>query len=266
MCCPPPPQKKDNQPKLPPQKTRFYANLPPADRAGATENFGQSHFLSANIAHYSRGPVSFAKITVSSLKIKNYANLRPAFSPLRKILPHRTHNLFPNPYLFRTFLASQPRSSHPGWKPYMNLNQTKSRSLPPFRFTGTTLSKLAPTEPINIFEKNTLHDSPGKFCLKPYFYRGKRKVDHQLTSLWTTSWPAKRKKVDNQLTLQHIYIYAYNLIQWATFRLQKVKKQRERWKTKARKGRWERRQNIETWKTPTPSVGVCWVIFYYKTG
>ena len=55
----------------------------------------------------------------------------------------------------------------------------------------------------------------------------------------------------------YIYIYAYNLIWWATFRLQKFKKQRERWKTKARKGKdWERRQNIEREK-PTSSVCVC---------
>ena len=35
-------------------------------------------------------------------------------------------------------------------------------------------------------------------------------------------------------------VFAYNLIWWATFRLQKVKKQRERWTTKARKGKDEK--------------------------
>ena len=30
-------------------------------------------------------------------------------------------------------------------------------------------------------------------------------------------------------------------------------------KLRQKRQRWERRQNIETWKTPTPSVGVFWV-------
>ena len=38
----------------------------------------------------------------------------------------------------------------------------------------------------------------------------------------------------------HIYIYAYNLIRWATLRLQKVKKKREWWKNKAREGKDEK--------------------------
>ena len=34
-------------------------------------------------------------------------------------------------------------------------------------------------------------------------------MDNQLARGWTTSWPSGRKKVDNQLTHQHIYIYIY---------------------------------------------------------
>ena len=34
-------------------------------------------------------------------------------------------------------------------------------------------------------------------------------MDNQLTSMWTTSWSANRKKVDNQLTLQDIHTYIY---------------------------------------------------------
>ena len=57
------------------------------------------------------------------------------------------------------------------------------------------------------------------------------------------------------------------LIRWATFRLQKVKKQRKDEKlSKARKAKMRKRQNTETLKSPTPSVGVFWVIFYCKTG
>ena len=54
-----------------------------------------------------------------------------------------------------------------------------------------------------------------------------------------------------------IYIYIYNLIRWATFGLQKVMKQRERWKTKAIQGRDEKEDKIlKSEKNPTPSVGV----------
>ena len=101
-------------------------------------------------------------------KRTTYANLRPAFWPLRNILPHWTHYLSPNPYFFGTFLASQPRSTHPGRKPCMNLNQTKSRFSPPYRFTGTTFKQIG-TNGANILKKNTLHSNPGKFCLKPLF-------------------------------------------------------------------------------------------------
>ena len=49
-----------------------------------------------------------------------------------------------------------------------------------------------------------------------------------MAKMWPSYWP------------YNIYVYAYNLIRWATFRLQKVEKQRERWKTQARNGKDER--------------------------
>ena len=61
--------------------------------------------------------------------------------------------------------------------------------------------------------------------------------------------------------------FAYNLIQWATFRLQKVKKQRERWKNKARKGKDEKEdKTLKREKPPHLVRGFFWVIFTYKTG
>ena len=65
----------------------------------------------------------------------------------------------------------------------------------------------------------------------------------------------------------YIYIYAYNLIRWATFRLQKVKKQRERRKNKARKGKDEKEdKTLKREKPPHLVWGFFWAHFYYKTG
>ena len=50
-------------------------------------------------------------------------------------------------------------------------------------------------------------------------------------------------------------IFAYSLVRWATFRLQKVKKQRERWKTKARKGKDEKENKTSKHEPPPPSEG-----------
>ena len=58
---------------------------------------------------------------------------------------------------------------------------------------------------------------------------------------------------DNNIYI-YMYIYmtiAYNLIRWATFRLQKVKKQRERWKIKARKGKDEKEDKNWNMKNQT---------------
>ena len=62
------------------------------------------------------------------------------------------------------------------------------------------------------------------------------------------------------------YMYAYNLIRWATFRLQKVKKQRERWKNKAaKKGKDEKEdKTLKREKPPHLVWGFFWAIFYYK--
>ena len=162
-----PPFHRSSSPEKKEHGESFYDTLPPADRPGATEIFGQSHFLFGKHSILVPRPHKILRNHRFKPKKTTYANLRPAFWPLKNLLPHRTHYLSPNPNFFCTFLASQPRSSHPGRKPCMHLNQTKSRFSPPYRFTGTTLSKLAPTEPI--FWKNTLHSSPGKYCLKPLF-------------------------------------------------------------------------------------------------
>ena len=81
---------------------------------------------------------------------------------------------------------------------------------------------------------------------------------------WSRTWP---HSIYASLSV-YIYIYAYILIQWATFRLQKFKKQRERWKNKATKRqRWERRQNMETWKkTHTWCGGFSVPFFTIKLG
>ena len=47
-------------------------------------------------------------------------------------------------------------------------------------------------------------------------------------------------------------MYAYNLIEWATFRLLNVKKQRERRKTKAREGKDEKEDETLKHGTPPP--------------
>ena len=64
-----------------------------------------------------------------------------------------------------------------------------------------------------------------------------------------------------------IRIHAYNLIRWATFRLQKVKKKRERWKNKAREGKDEKEDKALKREKPPHLVCVFFfLIFYYKTG
>ena len=65
------------------------------------------------------------------------------------------------------------------------------------------------------------------------------------------------------------YIYAYNLIRWATFRLQKVlEKQRERYE-KLRQEEAKNEKEDKTVKRENPHTkcgGFSGVIFYYKTG
>ena len=50
----------------------------------------------------------------------------------------------------------------------------------------------------------------------------------------------------------YIYIYAEDLIWWAIFRLQEIKKQRERRKTKAEKGKQKKEE--ETWRHENPHL------------
>ena len=55
---------------------------------------------------------------------------------------------------------------------------------------------------------------------------------------------------------------AYNLIRWATFRLQKVNQRRERWTIKARKGKDEKEdRTLKREKPPHQVWGFFWVIF-----
>ena len=64
-----------------------------------------------------------------------------------------------------------------------------------------------------------------------------------------------------------IYIYAEDLIWWAIFRLQAIKKLRERRKTKTEKGRLENKE--ETWKYENPHLfggGFSWPILTIKLG
>ena len=91
--------------------------------------------------------------------------------------------------------------------------------------------------------------------------------------------PSLQKKLGHRRAsrLRYIYIYAYNLIRWATFRLQKIKKQRERWKTKARKGKDEKEdktfqtgEKLKFWPFFGPLIEVIFYIYIYavklKTG
>ena len=60
---------------------------------------------------------------------------------------------------------------------------------------------------------------------------------------------------------------AYNLIQRATFRLQKVKKQRERCKKRQKKATMRKEdKTLKREKPPHLVWGFFWAIFYYKTG
>ena len=56
------------------------------------------------------------------------------------------------------------------------------------------------------------------------------------------------------------------LIQWATFRLQKSRSRGKDEKIRQKRQRWERRQNIETWKTPTLGVVFFGPVFTIKLG
>ena len=77
-------------------------------------------------------------------------------------------------------------------------------------------------------------------------------------------WLRVGVKIWSSFAVETLPKRAYNLIRWATFRLQKVKKKSERWEKKTRKGKDEKEEkNIETPKTPHL---VCFFVLYYKTG
>ena len=60
---------------------------------------------------------------------------------------------------------------------------------------------------------------------------------------------------------------AYNQTRWATFRLQKVKKQREIWKMRQEKVKMRKKaKTLKREKPPHQVWGFFWAIFYYKTG
>ena len=83
MCCPPPfpPQKKHNQPKLPPKKLRFttiYRHRPTRVHPKILDNL---IFLLENIAYYDRGPVNFAENHRFKPKKKNTQIYERHFRP-----------------------------------------------------------------------------------------------------------------------------------------------------------------------------------------
>ena len=119
----------------------------------------------------------------------------------------------------------------------------------------------------------TTFTTPWKLCTKnlpkPLFYRLKKG--------WPSFWPYRGQVIDLKMAKMwpsywpySIYIYghiAYNLIRWATFRLQKVKKKRERWKIRQEKAKMRKKdKTFKREKPPHLVWGFFWVIFYYKTG
>ena len=186
---PPPPQKKKTtNPNCPPKETPVYANLPPADRAGATENFGKAHFLSANIAYYYHSPVNFAKISVSSLIPKPLTQIyHRRFRP-SEIYFRTEHTTYPQTPIFSAlFWHHNPEAGIRVRKPCMNLNKTKSRFSQLF---GAQVPLEANWHQRSQYfeEKHTPRQS-WQMLSKTLiiFIAANERWTNQLTSLWTTS-------------------------------------------------------------------------------
>ena len=112
------------------------------------------------------------------------------------------------PLFFPQLSPLQHQGGHAAGNPSRSLRHTKSFFFYPTIAPHLKCNQTGNTKAV-IFTKTTFQRSTQVIVKNPYFCSANRHVDNQLTFTWTTSWSSNQNKVDNQLTLQDIYIYIF---------------------------------------------------------